>query len=79
MGKSTLLPCALVGRQVASEHGDRICPIHALTLICRATTRAQRAATFGGDDSLDEIDPAQARTLAGTLAPAVRYSTSLDR
>jgi broad specificity phosphatase PhoE len=47
-----------------------------ITLICHATTRAQRAATFGGDDSLDEIGAAQARTLAGTLAPAIRCWTS---
>jgi len=42
-----------------------------ITLICHATTRDLRAATFGGDDSLDETGAAQARSLAGTLAAPV--------
>jgi len=47
-----------------------------ITLICHATTRALRAATFGGDDSLDEVGAAQARQLAGTLGPVTRCWTS---
>lgn len=42
-----------------------------ITLICHATTRDLRAATFGGDDCLDELGAAQARSLAGTLAAPV--------
>ena len=38
-----------------------------ITLICHATTRALRAATFGGDDALDEPGRAQAQRLAGSL------------
>lgn len=38
-----------------------------ITLICHATTRALRAATFGGDDPLDEPGRAQAQRLAGSL------------
>jgi broad specificity phosphatase PhoE len=38
-----------------------------ITLVCHATTRALRAATFGGDDSLDEIGKAKAAGLAGSL------------
>jgi broad specificity phosphatase PhoE len=47
-----------------------------ITLICHASTRALRAATFGGDDSLDESGAAQARALAGTLGAATRSWTS---
>jgi broad specificity phosphatase PhoE len=47
-----------------------------LTLICHATTRALRAATFGGDDSLDEVGMAQASRLAGSLGPVTRCWTS---
>jgi broad specificity phosphatase PhoE len=47
-----------------------------ITLICHATTRALRAATFGGDDSLDESGAAQARALAGTLGSVTRSWTS---
>lgn len=47
-----------------------------ITLICHATTRALRAATFGGDDSLDEVGAAQARRLAGSLQPVTRCWTS---
>ncbi len=38
-----------------------------ITLICHATTRALRSATFGGDDSLDDPGRAQAQRLAGSL------------
>jgi broad specificity phosphatase PhoE len=38
-----------------------------ITLICHATTPALRAATFGGDDSLDEAGKVQAQRLAGRL------------
>jgi broad specificity phosphatase PhoE len=38
-----------------------------ITLICHATTPALRAATFGGDDSLDEAGKAKAQRLAGAL------------
>lgn len=47
-----------------------------ITLICHATTQALRAATFGGDDSLDEAGVAQAKKLAGTLGPVTRCFTS---
>ncbi len=38
-----------------------------ITLICHATTAGLRAATFGGDDSLDEQGRAKALRLAGRL------------
>jgi broad specificity phosphatase PhoE len=38
-----------------------------ISLICHATTRALRAATFGGDEPLDESGKAKAQLLAGTL------------
>jgi len=38
-----------------------------VTLICHTTTRALRAATFGGDDPIDEVGKAKAERLAGTL------------
>jgi broad specificity phosphatase PhoE len=38
-----------------------------ITLICHATTPDLRAATFGGDASLDEAGKAQAQRLAGCL------------
>ncbi len=38
-----------------------------ITLICHATTRALRSATFGGDDSLDDIGKRKAEGLAGSL------------
>ena len=41
-----------------------------ITLICHATTRALRSATFGGDDSLDETGRDQAQRLAGSLVSA---------
>lgn len=47
-----------------------------ITLVCHATTRALRAATFGGDDSLDEVGIAQARRLAGTLGAVTRCWSS---
>jgi broad specificity phosphatase PhoE len=38
-----------------------------ITLVCHATTQALRTATFGGDDSLDEVGKAKAARLAGSL------------
>jgi broad specificity phosphatase PhoE len=38
-----------------------------ITLICHATTRALRTATFGGDDALDESGKSTAERLAGSL------------
>ena len=38
-----------------------------ITLICHATTAALRAATFGGDDALDEAGRTKALRLAGCL------------
>jgi broad specificity phosphatase PhoE len=38
-----------------------------ISLICHATTRALRSATFGGDESLDDVGRAQAQRLTGTL------------
>ncbi|HTU47945.1 MAG TPA: histidine phosphatase family protein [Bryobacteraceae bacterium] len=38
-----------------------------ITLVCHATTQALRRATFGGDDSLDELGKAKAARLAGSL------------
>jgi broad specificity phosphatase PhoE len=38
-----------------------------VTLICHATTRALRAATFGGDDPIDDVGRAKAERLKGTL------------
>jgi broad specificity phosphatase PhoE len=38
-----------------------------ISLICHATTRALRVATFGGDDCLDDIGKAKAQQLAGSL------------
>jgi broad specificity phosphatase PhoE len=38
-----------------------------ISLICHATTRALRVATFGGDDALDEVGKAKAERLAGSL------------
>ncbi len=38
-----------------------------ITLVCHATTRALRSATFGGDDALDELGKAKAERLAGCL------------
>jgi broad specificity phosphatase PhoE len=39
-----------------------------ITLICHATTRALRSATFGGDDSLDDAGRKKAESLAGSLS-----------
>jgi broad specificity phosphatase PhoE len=47
-----------------------------VTLICHATTRALRAATFGGDDPIDDVGRATAERLAGMLHRADRYLTS---
>jgi broad specificity phosphatase PhoE len=38
-----------------------------ITLICHATTRDLRSATFGGDDSLDDVGRKKAERLAGVL------------
>jgi broad specificity phosphatase PhoE len=47
-----------------------------ITLICHATTRALRTATFGGDDSLDDVGLTQARRLAGSLGAVSHCWTS---
>ena len=47
-----------------------------ITLICHATTRALRAATFGGDDGLDEIGRTKAERLAGSLGQVDRAWSS---
>jgi broad specificity phosphatase PhoE len=47
-----------------------------ISLICHATTRALRAATFGGDDSLDEIGRTKAEQLAGSLGRVDRCWSS---
>jgi broad specificity phosphatase PhoE len=38
-----------------------------ISLICHATTRALRVATFGGDDALDDVGKSKAERLAGSL------------
>jgi broad specificity phosphatase PhoE len=50
-----------------------------ITLISHATTRALRAATFGGDDALDEVGTAQARSLAGSVGAVTRCWSSPAR
>ena len=47
-----------------------------ITLICHATTRALRAATFGGDDGLDDIGRTKAERLAGSLGQVDRAWSS---
>jgi broad specificity phosphatase PhoE len=47
-----------------------------LTLICHASTRALRAATFGGDDPIDEVGRAKAERLAGRIRRADQCWTS---
>jgi len=47
-----------------------------ISLICHATTKALRAATFGGDDPLDDAGKAQAQRLAGSLGAVDRCWTS---
>ena len=47
-----------------------------VTFICHASTRALRAATFGGDDPIDDVGRAKAERLAGRLRRADRYLTS---
>jgi broad specificity phosphatase PhoE len=47
-----------------------------ISLICHSTTRALRAATFGGDDALDEIGKAKAERLAGSLGRVDQCWTS---
>jgi broad specificity phosphatase PhoE len=50
-----------------------------ITLLCHATTRALRSATFGGDDSLDDIGRARAERLAGSLGQVDHCWTSPAR
>jgi broad specificity phosphatase PhoE len=47
-----------------------------ISLICHATTRALRVATFGGDDSLDDAGKAKAESLAGSLGRVDQCWTS---
>jgi len=47
-----------------------------ISLICHATTRALRSATFGGDEPLDDTGNAKAQRLAGTLGRVDRCWTS---
>jgi broad specificity phosphatase PhoE len=47
-----------------------------ISLICHATTRALRTATFGGDDSLDEVGKSKAEQLAGSLGRVDRCWSS---
>jgi broad specificity phosphatase PhoE len=47
-----------------------------VTLICHATTRALRAATFGGDDPIDDVGRTKAERLAGTVRRADQVWTS---
>jgi broad specificity phosphatase PhoE len=47
-----------------------------ITLICHATTRALRTATFGGDDSLDDSGRTKAQGLAGSLGHVDRCWSS---
>ncbi|HWG76320.1 MAG TPA: histidine phosphatase family protein [Steroidobacteraceae bacterium] len=47
-----------------------------ISLICHATTKALRAATFGGNDPLDEAGKAQAQRLLGSLGHVDRCFTS---
>lgn len=47
-----------------------------ISLVCHATTRGLRTATFGGDDALDEIGQTQAHALAGSLGSVDQCWTS---
>jgi broad specificity phosphatase PhoE len=47
-----------------------------ITLVCHATTRDLRAATFGGDASLDEVGLGSAQKLIGALGRVDRCWTS---
>jgi broad specificity phosphatase PhoE len=47
-----------------------------ITLICHSTTRDLRAATFGGDDGLDDIGRRKAEALAGVLGKVDQCWTS---
>jgi broad specificity phosphatase PhoE len=47
-----------------------------LTLICHASTKALRAATFGGDDPIDDVGRAKAERLAGSIRRADQCWTS---
>lgn len=47
-----------------------------IILVAHATTRALRAATFGGDDSLDDVGRRSAEALAGSLGAVDHAWTS---
>jgi broad specificity phosphatase PhoE len=47
-----------------------------VSLICHASTRSLRAATFGGDDPIDDVGRAKAERLAGTVRRMDRCLTS---
>jgi broad specificity phosphatase PhoE len=47
-----------------------------VTFICHATTRALRAATFGGDDPIDDVGRAKAERLAASFRRADQCWTS---
>jgi broad specificity phosphatase PhoE len=47
-----------------------------LTLICHASTKALRAATFGGDDPIDDVGRRKAEQLAGSIRRADQCWTS---
>jgi broad specificity phosphatase PhoE len=47
-----------------------------LTLISHASTKALRAATFGGDDPIDDVGRAKAERLAGSIRRADQCWTS---
>jgi broad specificity phosphatase PhoE len=47
-----------------------------LTLICHASTKALRAATFGGDDPIDDVGRRKAEELAGSIRRADQVWTS---
>ena len=50
-----------------------------ITLIAHATTKALRAATFGGDDTIDDAGRRKAEALAGSLGRVDRVWTSPAR
>jgi broad specificity phosphatase PhoE len=47
-----------------------------ISLICHATTKGLRTATFGGDDALDEAGKTKAQRLAGNIGRVDRCWTS---
>jgi broad specificity phosphatase PhoE len=47
-----------------------------ITLVCHATTRALRAATFGGDDAIDDVGRRNAERLRGRLKNVARCYVS---